>query len=393
MNNFEFQCATKMIFGKDTQLKVGKEIKKYGATKVLLVYGGNSIKRSGLYDTVVEKLNEEKLSFIELPGVVPNPRVSLVRKGIDICRNENVDFLLAVGGGSVIDTCKAISFGVFYSGDVWDLIMHKAEPGGKHLPVADILTLPAAGSEESDSCMISDEALMIKSGFGSPYMRPVFSIMNPELTFTLPLYQTACGCMDIMSHTMERYFSQTEHVEMTDRMAEGIIKTILNNFQIVMEEPDNYDARAEIMLCGTWAQNDMIGSGREQDWFNHGLEHQISGYYDIAHGAGLAITTPAWMEFLSDKPECVPKLLQYADRIWNIEIDYKNPQNAIKEAAKRLRTIMRKAGLPLYLHEVGIGTEKFELMADNMTVGGTHTCGAFYKMSKEDILTLLKMMA
>ena len=182
--------------------------------------------------------------------------------------------------------------------------------------------------------------------------------------------------MDIMSHTMERYFSQTEHVEMTDRMAEGIIKTVLNNFQIIMEEPDNYDARAEIMLCGTWAQNDMIGSGREQDWFNHGLEHQISGYYDIAHGAGLAITTPAWMEFLSDKLECVPKLLQYADRIWNVEIDYKNPQDSIKEAAKRLRKILKKAGLPLYLHEAGIGTEKFELMADNMTVGGTHTCGA-----------------
>lgn len=392
MNNFEFQCATKMIFGKDVHQKIGKEIKKYGATKILLVYGGNSIKKSGLYDVVTQKLNDENLTFLELSGVVPNPRVSLVRKGIEICRKENVDFLLAVGGGSVIDTCKAISFGVFYSGDVWDLIMHKAEPSEKHLPVADILTLPAAGSEESDSCMISDENLLIKSGFGSPYMRPVFSIMNPELTFTLPLFQTACGCMDIMSHTMERYFSQTEGTEMTDRMAEGIIKTVLNNFEIVMDNPTDYDARAEIMLCGTWAQNDMIGSGREQDWFNHGLEHQISGYYDIAHGAGLAITTPAWMEFLSDKQECIPKLLQYADRVWNIEINYKNPQKAIKEAAKKLRNLMKKAGLPLYLHEVGIGTDKFELMADNMTDGGIHTCGSFYKMSKADILTLLNMM-
>lgn len=393
MNNFEFQCTTKMIFGKDTQNRIGKELKIYGASKVLFVYGGTSIKKSGLYDTIIQKLQKESIDYIELPGVVPNPRVSLVRKGIELCRKEKIDFLLAVGGGSVIDTCKAISFGTFYPGDVWDLIMHNAEPGSEHLPVADILTLPAAGSEESDSCMISDEVLMVKSGFASPLMRPVFSIMNPELTFTLPLFQTACGCMDIMSHTMERYFSQTAHTEMTDRMAESIMKTVLHNFRIVMEHPDDYDARAEIMLCGTWAQNDMIGSGREQDWFNHGLEHQISGYYDIAHGAGLAITTPAWMEFLSDKPTCVPKLLQYAERVWNIDIDYRNPQVSILEAVQSLRNLLKKADLPLFLHEAGIGTEKFELIADNMTNHGTHTCGAFYRMNKEDILHLLKKMA
>lgn len=237
MNGFEFQCATKMIFGKEKELCVGEELKKQGASRVLLVYGGASVKKSGLYDKVVKALEEAGLSFDELSGVVPNPRVSLVRKGIGLCREKGIDFLLAVGGGSVIDTCKAISFGVFYEGDVWDLISGKVKPGEKRIPVADILTLPAAGSEESDSCVISDETIPMKTGFGSPLMRPVFSIMNPELTYTLPPYQTACGCMDIMAHAMERYFSRTQHVEMTDRVTEGILATVIHNLPIALETP------------------------------------------------------------------------------------------------------------------------------------------------------------
>lgn len=392
MNNFEFQCATKMIFGKDTELCVGEELKKHGATRVLMVYGGSSIKKSGLYDRVVKAITDAGLYFEELPGVVPNPRVSLVRKGIEICREKGMDFLLAVGGGSVIDTCKSISFGVYYDGNVWDLISGKVKPGNQRIPVADILTLPAAGSEESDSCVVSDETIPMKTGFGSPLMRPVFSILNPELTYTLPPFQTACGCMDMMSHAMERYFSQTANVEMTDRMTEGILTTVIHNLPIALEKPDDYAARAEIMLCGTWAQNDMIGCGREQDWFNHGLEHQISGYYDIAHGAGLAISTPAWMEFLCEKKECVPKLAQYAVRVWNVEMNFENMEETAREGIKRLRTLLREAGLPQSLHEVGIGTEKFEQMADNLTNGGTNTCGSFYKMTKEDILELLNRM-
>ncbi len=392
MNSFEFQFATKMIFGKDKELCVGEEIKALGGTRVLMAYGGNSIKRSGLYDRVIKALDEAGLMVWELPGVVPNPRVSLVRKGIEICREEKIDFLLAVGGGSVIDTCKSISFGVFYEGDVWDLITGKSQPGTKRIPVGDILTIPAAGSEGSDSCVISDETISVKAGFGSPLMRPVFSIMNPELTFTLPPYQTACGGMDIMAHAMERYFSHTESVETTDRMAEGFLKTLVHNLPIVLENPEDYGARAEIMLCGTFAQNDMTGVGREQDWFNHGLEHQISGFYDLAHGAGLGISFPAWMEYLSEKKECTEKLAQYAVRVWNVEMDFRCPEKTAKEGARRLKEFVRKSGLPLTLQEAGIGTERFEDIADNMTDKGQHTCGAFYPMTKQDILDLLNLM-
>lgn len=392
MNSFEFQFATKMIFGKDKELCVGEEIKALGGTRVLMAYGGNSIKRSGLYDRVIKALDEAGLMVWELPGVVPNPRVSLVRKGIEICREEKIDFLLAVGGGSVIDTCKSISFGVFYEGDVWDLITGKSQPGTKRIPVGDILTIPAAGSEGSDSCVISDETISVKAGFGSPLMRPVFSIMNPELTFTLPPYQTACGGMDIMAHAMERYFSHTENVETTDRMAEGFLKTMVHNLPIVLENPEDYGARAEIMLCGTFAQNDMTGVGREQDWFNHGLEHQISGFYDLAHGAGLGISFPAWMEYLSEKKECTEKLAQYAVRVWNVEMDFRCPEKTAKEGARRLKEFVRKSGLPLTLQEAGIGTERFEEIADNMTDKGQHTCGAFYPMTKQDILDLLNLM-
>lgn len=392
MNEFVFQCGTKMIFGKDKELCVGRELKEHGARRVLLVYGGASIRRSGLYDKVITALKEAGIEWEELPGVVPNPRVSLVRRGIELCRGKEIDFLLAVGGGSVIDTCKAISFGVYYTGDVWDLISGQVKPGGKRIPVADILTLPAAGSEESDSCVISDETIPMKTGFGSARMRPVFSILNPELTYTLPAYQTACGCMDIMAHAMERYFSRTPDVEMTDRVSEGIMATVVHNLPIALTEPDNYAARAEIMLCGTWAQNDMTGCGRQQDWFNHELEHQISGFYDIAHGAGLAISFPAWMEYLCDQEECVPKLAQYAQRVWNVPVYFEDLRRTAMEGVKRLRTLIRESGLPLTLREAGIGTDKFELIADNMTNCGEQTCGAFYRMGREDILALLHRM-
>ena len=277
-------------------------------------------------------------------------------------------------------------------GDYTDLISGKVRPGQERIPVGDILTLPAAGSEESDSCVISDETILVKAGFGSPLMRPVFSIMNPELTYTLPPYQTACGCMDIMAHAMERYFSPTPDVEMTDRVTEAILTTVIHNLPIALAEPENYAARAEIMLCGTWAQNDMTGCGRVQDWFNHGLEHQISGFYDIAHGAGLAISFPAWMEYLCEKKECVPKLAQYAVRVWNAEMNFEDPARTAREGCKRLKNLIREAGLPLTLREAGVGNERFEEIADNMTDGGSRTCGSFYQMGREDIRKLLGRM-
>ena len=392
MNSFIFQCGTKMIFGKGAENKVGEELSSMGATRVLLVYGGKSIKKSGLYGRVCESMKTNGLFWTELSGVVPNPRVSLVRKGIEICREERLDFLLAVGGGSVIDTCKAISFGVYYNGDVWDLLMHTAEPGNQRIPVGTILTLPAAGSEESDSCVISDETLHIKSGFSSPLMRPVFSILNPELTYTLPLYQTACGCMDIMAHAMERYFSQTPNVEVTDRMGEAMMKVIAGNLPRVIANQSDAAARAEIMLAGTLAQNDLTGIGREQDWFNHVLEHQISGFYDIAHGAGLAISFPVWMEYLVEKDDCVMKLAQYAVRVWDVEMNFEDPKETAREGILRLRNLIKKSGLPTTLSEIGIGEERFEEIADAITAKGTATCGAFYPMDKSDVINILNLM-
>ncbi len=392
MNAFEFQCATKMIFGADAEQKVGAELVRSGAKRVLWVYGGQSIKKSGLYDRVARALEAAGIEREELSGVVPNPRISLVREGIRLCRERRVDFLLAVGGGSVIDTCKAISFGVFYEGDAWDLVAHKAQPGDRCVPVGCILTLPAAGSEQSDSCVISDETLGIKGGFASPLMRPAFAIMNPELTFTLPPFQTACGCMDIMAHAMERYFSRTPDVDVTDRLGEAMMRTIVKNLPRLMNNPTDLAARSEIMLAGTLAQNDLTGMGRQQDWFNHVLEHQISGYYDIAHGAGLAISFPAWMDYLVENPDCQPKLAQYATRVWDVEMDFQDRATTAREGIRRLSRLILDAGLPLKLSDVGIGTEKFELMADNITSVGTSSCGSFYPMEKRDILSLLQKM-
>lgn len=392
MNPFEFQCATKLIFGRDAELGLGRELAAHGAKKILLVYGGESVKKSGLYDRVQSQLKEAGIPCVELPGVVPNPRVSLVREGIRLCREAGIDFLLAVGGGSVIDTAKAISFGVYYDGDVWDLVAGKAKPGLRRIPVATVLTLPAAGSEASDSCVISDETLNIKSGFGSPLMRPVFSIMNPELTYTLPRYQTACGCMDIMAHAMERYFSRTENTELTDRLGEAMMRVIAENLPRVIRDPGDAAARAEIMLAGTLAQNDLTGMGRQQDWFNHGLEHQISGYYDIAHGAGLAISFPAWMAYLTDKAACLPRLAQYAVRVWNVEMSFSHPEDTAREGIRRLRRLIADAGLPLSLSAAGVDDKKFAAMADNLTDSGTKTSGAFYQMERGDILNVLELM-
>ncbi len=388
---FTFECPTRFIFGENTETLVGKELKEHGATRVLFVHENTFIKTSGLYAQVVSSILEEGLTFVELTGVVPNPRVSLVRKGIDICRSEGIDFILAVGGGSTIDTCKAISFGVFYKGDVWDLVTHKALPGWERVPVGVVLTLPASGSEGSDSCVISDELLNQKAGFGTTRMRPVFSILNPVLTYTLPAYQTACGGMDIMAHVMERYFSPTENVELTDRMSEGIMKTIVNQIPIALKEPQNIAARGEIMWAGTIGQCNITGTGREQDWFNHGLEHQLSGYYDIAHGAGLGISFPGWMVYLANKPSCQKKLAQFGQRVFDVETG--DTQEMALEGARRLRAFIVHIGLPVALKQVNIGSEHFIDMADRLTDGGKTTKGTFYPMSKEDIVALLTQIA
>jgi len=296
MENFEFISPTKIIFGRSTESLVGEEVKKY-SNKILFHYGGGSIKRIGLYEKVVGSLKEAGVKFIELPGVKPNPRLSLVQEGIKLCRKNKIDFILAVGGGSVIDSAKAIGVGVPYEGNVWDFYTGKATPK-ETLPVGVVLTIPGAGSEASNSSVITNEEGWYKRSLNNDIIRPKFAIMNPEVTFSVSSYYTACGAADMMAHVMERYFTNTRNTDLTDRLCEATLKTIIKNVQIALKEPSNYDARAELMWASTIAHNGLLGTGRVGDWASHLIEHELSGLYDVTHGAGLAVIFPAWMKYV-----------------------------------------------------------------------------------------------
>lgn len=389
MNNFVFQNPTKIIFGKGTQSLVGAETSKY-ADKVLLHYGGGSIRKSGLYDTVVRSLKDAGVAFVELAGVQPNPRLSLVRQGIEICRKEGIRFILAVGGGSVIDSAKAIAVGVPYEGDVWNFYSGKDQVR-EALPVGVVLTIPAAGSESSPSSVITNEDGWYKRGLTTDYIFPRFSILNPELTYTLPNYQTACGAADIMAHIMERYFTNTKDVELTDRLCEATMKTLINNVPKALTNPDDYAVRAEIMWASTVAHNNLLGTGREEDWASHGIEHEISGIYDIAHGAGLAIVFPAWMRYVYKQD--VRRFAQFASRVWDVDYNFFNPEETALKGIEKLKGFFSSIGLPVSLSEAGIDDSRIEEMADKSTASDTQTVGAFVKLNKQavyDILTLAK---
>jgi Iron-containing alcohol dehydrogenase. len=387
MNNFVFQNPTKIIFGKGTEKTVGAEAKKY-ADKVLLHYGGGSIKRSGLYDTVVKSLKEAGVEFVELGGVKPNPRLSLVKQGIEICRKEGIRFILAVGGGSVIDSAKAIAVGVPYDGDVWDFYVGKAQVR-EALPVGVVLTIPAAGSESSPSSVITNEDGWYKRGLTTDHIFPKFSILNPELTYTLPNYQTACGAADIMAHIMERYFTNTTDVELTDRLCEAAMRTLINNVPKALENPTDYAARAEIMWTATVAHNNLLGMGREEDWGSHNIEHEISGIYDIAHGAGLAIVFPAWMKYVYKHD--IKRFAQFAVRVWNVDYNFSNPEETALKGIEKLKEFFSSIGLPVSLHEAGIDDSRLEEMADKCTDSDTHTVGNFVKLHKKDVYEIYKL--
>ncbi|HHU49160.1 MAG: iron-containing alcohol dehydrogenase [Caldicoprobacterales bacterium] len=387
MNNFTFQCATKIIFGRDTEHQVGAEVKRY-ADKVLLHYGGGSIKKSGLYDRVVASLKESGVEIVELGGVQPNPRVSLVRRGIELCREQNIPFILAVGGGSVIDSAKAISVGILYDGDVWDFYSGKAEVE-RCLPVGAVLTIPAAGSEASIGSVITNEDGWYKKSVDNDLLRPVFAIMNPELTFTLPPYQTACGAADIMAHIMERYFTNTPDVDFTDRLCEATLKTIIENVPIAIENPEDYAARAQIMWASTVAHNGLLGTGREEDWASHQIEHELSALYDVAHGAGLAVVFPAWMKYVYRRN--VPRFVQFAVRVWNVEQDFHNPERTALKGIEKTKEFFASIGLPVTLEQLGIKDDRLEEMADRCTKGNTVTKGFFVKLDKDDIVEIYKL--
>lgn len=387
MENFILNSGTKIIFGRDTEKYLGDEIKNYGS-KVLLHYGGGSIKKTGLYDKVVQVLKDSGLDFVELSGVQPNPRLSLVHEGIELCRKEGIDFILAVGGGSVIDSAKAIALGVPYDGDVWDFFEGKAVPK-ENLPVGVVVTIAAAGSEASDSAVITNEDGWYKKGLNVELNRPKFAILNPENTFSVPPYQTACGIADMMAHVMERYFTKVPNVDLTDRMCEGVLKSIMRNAPIVLQQPDNYDARAEIMWASTIAHNNWLGTGRIADFGSHKIEHELSAIYDVPHGAGLAVVFPAWMKYVYKHD--INRFVKFATRVMGVEMDFDDPERTVLEGIERLKDFFRSLGLPVTLKELGIPYDRLEEMADKCTKNDTMKVGNFVKLGKADVMNIFEL--
>ncbi|WP_226037489.1 iron-containing alcohol dehydrogenase [Aquibacillus saliphilus] len=385
MQDFVFDNHTKIIFGKDQEQVVGQESISYGK-KLLLHYGGGSIKNSGLYDRVVESLHEQGVEIFELGGVKPNPRVSLVREGVELCKKNNIDFILAVGGGSVIDSAKAIAAGCKYDGDVWDFFTGKAVVTDS-LPLGVVLTIPAAGSESSTGSVITNEEGSYKRATGHISLRPRFAILNPVLSYTLPAYQTACGITDMISHILERYFTNDRNVELTDRLCEATLRTIINNADTVIQDPTNYDARAEIMWSGTIAHNDLLNTGRIGDWGSHDIEHEISGIYDIAHGAGLAIVFPAWMKYVYKQD--VNRFVQFANRVWDVEIDLNNLEKTALAGIKKTEQFFKSIGMPVKLEEVNIDDKHFDEMASKGTERGP--VGNFVKLYEDDVRQIFNL--
>lgn len=387
MLNFTFSNTTKIVFGKGVEEKVGKEAALWGK-KVLLHYGSGHIVRSGLKDRVTASLKAAGVNYVELGGAQPNPRLGLVQEGIALARKEQVDFILAVGGGSAIDSAKAIAIGVPYAGDVWDFYEGKAD-AKESLPVGVVLTIPAAGSEASPSSVITKEEGLLKRGYGSLLLRPKFALMNPELTYSLPPYQTACGISDMMAHIMERYFTNEREVGFSDQLCEAALRSIIQEAPVVMGDPENYGARANIMWAGTIAHNDLLGMGRSGDWASHNIEHELSALYDVAHGAGLSIVFPAWMKYVyKHDPE---RFVQFAVRVFAVEQDFHNPEQTILEGIRRLEDFFRRIGLPTTFAEANLPADSLEEMAAKSTANDTQKLGTFVPLGQGDVLSIYKL--
>ena len=387
MINFEFHNPAKIIFGKGEEKKVAEYVKVYGS-RVLLVYGGGSIMRSGLYDTVVSALVENGIEFYELGGAKPNPRLSLVREGIRLCREKDVDFILAVGGGSTIDSAKGIAAGAMTDGDIWDFYLDGSRKITQALPIGVILTIPAAGSESSDSSVVTNEADGLKRYINSPALTPRFAVLNPELTYSMPEYQIACGASDILAHLMERYFTQVDHVDFTDRLIEAAIRTVLFNAPEALAHPTDYNVRAELMWVGTIAHNNLLNTGRIGDWASHDIEHELSGMYDIAHGAGLSIVFPAWMKYVYH--DNIDKFIQFAVRVFDIDLSFNEKEKIVLSMIERLEAWYRQMGLPTRLADVGIHEDKLREMADKCLIG-RESVGNFRKLGADDVYEIYRL--
>ncbi len=391
MLNFNFHRPTDFYFGKGQENNAGEICKKYGATKVLIHFGGGSAVKSGLIDRVSNSLKNAGVDFVTLGGVQPNPMSDLVYEGIELCRKEKVDMILAVGGGSVIDSAKAISHGVLYDGDFWDFFCGKATVVNS-LPVGSVLTIAAAGSEGSNSCVISHyvDGILKKKGLSSQNNVPKFAIMNPELTETLPAFQTACGACDIMCHVMERYFTNTREVLLTDELCEAVLRTMTVMLPRAIKNPHDYEARANIMWAGTLAHNNTCGVDREQDWGSHRIEHELSALYNCAHGAGLSVIMPAWMEVV--KNHDVLRFARFAVNVFGCKMDYENPENTADAGIKALRQLWGEAGLPLNFEQLGAKAEDIPTLLNNIG-GPDHTEGHFVVLNKDGIKKVFETAA
>ena len=389
MDNFTFLSPTEFIFGKDTENNCGRYVKKYGGSKVLVHYGSGSAVRSGLIDKVKASLDKEGLGYVLLGGVQPNPKDTKVYEGIELGRKENVDFILSVGGGSVIDSSKAIALGVPYDGDFWDFY-GTGKPVEKALPIGVILTIAAAGSEGSGASVITKEEGKLKRDCGSDLLRSRFSILDPALTETLPSYQTACGATDIMAHVFERYFTNTKEVEITDRLCEAVLLTMVKETPRVIANPHNYEARANIMWAGMVAHNDIVGVGRSQDWNSHNIEHELSGLYDVAHGAGLAVIMPSWMEFVCTHN--VMRMAQMAVRVFGCEMDFEDPERTARQGIQAFRKFLVSIGMPINLKQLGAKEEDIPLLVSKLGLNGGRT-GGYVNLSEDDITEIYHIAA
>lgn len=389
MENFNYYTPTKVVFGRETEEQAGELVREQECKKVLVHYGSGSVKRSGLLDRIYRSLDDAGIDYISLGGVVPNPRLSLVYEGIRLCKEEGVDFILAVGGGSVIDSAKAIGYGVANEGDVWDFYEKKRQAKAC-LPIGVVLTISAAGSEMSDSSVITKEEGWLKRGYNSDLGRAKFAIMDPELTMTLPKYQTASGCTDIMMHTMERYFNHVENMELTDGISEHLIRTVMKNAQILMEHPDDYNARAEVMWAGSLSHNGLTGCGTDGgDWASHQLEHELGGMFDVAHGAGLAAVWGSWARYVVDaRPE---RFAQFAVNVMGVEKGTDEMETALR-GIEAMEAFYRSIEMPVSIRELGVDPTDDQLreMAEKCSHFRKRTIGCVKKLDVDDMYRIYK---
>jgi alcohol dehydrogenase YqhD (iron-dependent ADH family) len=391
MQNFTFYSPTFFAFGKDAENQAGGLVRHFGGTKVLIHYGGGSAVRSGLIGRVQASLDAAGIPYVTLGGVQPNPRSGLVYEGIDLCRKEGVDFILAVGGGSAIDSSKAIAAGTVYDGDFWDFYSGKRIENA--LPVGTVLTIAAAGSEGSPDSVITKEEGMIKRGASGEAYRPKFSILHPALTETLPAYQTACGITDIIAHLYERYLTNTNDVEVTDRLIEALILAMVHEGPRVIEDPHNYEARANIMWAGMMAHNNAVGVGRSQDWTSHNVEHELSALYDCAHGAGLAVAMPA--VFTYTMRHDVLRFAKIAVRVWGCQMDFDHPERTAKAGIEALRNFLISIGMPKNFEELGAKEEDIPKLAHTACYGQERSDGklhGFTTLDEEDVKAIYRLM-